>query len=84
MLRRTMIVLSAIAAFGAASSEMALARDFHRGDFGVYGWGYGSWGYFPPPYYDGRPHPYGNGCYEVRQRVLKPYGWRVRRISICE
>ena len=38
---------------------------------------YGYGGYYP--YYGDL-----GVCYEVRQRVLKPYGWRVRRISICE
>ncbi len=23
-------------------------------------------------------------CYVVRQRVLTRYGWRIRRVSICE
>ncbi len=87
MLRRTMIALLAVAAFGVGLPAAAFARDHHggwRGGYG-YGWGlgYGPWGYYPP-YYDGYPHPYGNGCYEVRQRVLKPYGWAVRRISICQ
>jgi len=27
---------------------------------------------------------YGGGCYIVRQRVLTRYGWRIRRIQICE
>lgn len=88
MLRRTMIALLAVAAFGMGLPAAALARDHHGGWRGGYGWGlgYGPWGYDPfyPPYYDGNPHPHGNGCYEVRQRVLKPYGWAVRRISICE
>jgi hypothetical protein len=46
----------------------------------------------PYGYYGGYGYPYGYGgyyedagvCYVVRRRVLTPYGWRIRRVSICE
>lgn len=45
---------------------------------------YGGYGY---PY--GYPYDYGSyygygGCYLVRQRVMTPYGWRLRRIEVCD
>jgi hypothetical protein len=40
---------------------------------------YGGYGY---PYDYGSYYDYG-GCYLVRQRVMTPYGWRVRRIQVC-
>jgi hypothetical protein len=47
------------------------------------GLGYG-YGY---PYYDGGYYPYYEDegvCYVVRQRVMTRYGWRIRRVSVCE
>jgi hypothetical protein len=52
---------------------------FHGGGFGFYApYGYGyPYGYIPY---------YGDAgvCYEERQRVKMRYGWRIRRVSICE
>jgi hypothetical protein len=54
---------------------------FHGGGFG-FGLGYypyyGYSGYYPPYYGDA------GVCYAVRQRVMTRYGWRIRRVSICE
>jgi hypothetical protein len=47
---------------------------------GYYGYGYGypySDGYYP--YYEDE-----GVCYVVRRRVLTRYGWRIRRVSVCE
>ena len=92
VLHKMTIALLVLAAVGLASSTGASARGghggsfhhgggWHGGGFGGFGWGYGPWGY---PYDDGYPAFYGRGCYEVRQRVLTRYGWRIRRVSICE
>jgi hypothetical protein len=56
---------------------------FHRG-FGGYGGGYyGDYGY---PY--GYGGYYGDddegGCYLVRRRVMTRYGWRIRRMQVCD
>jgi hypothetical protein len=56
---------------------------FRGGGFGFYGYGYGygygyPYGYYPPYYGDV------GVCYAVRQRVMTRYGWRIRRVSICE
>ena len=48
-----------------------------------YGGGYG----YPYAYgdYYGYPDYYGgDDCYLVRQRVLTRYGWRIRRVEICD
>jgi hypothetical protein len=45
--------------------------------FGGYGYPYG-YPYNYSSYYD-----YG-GCYLARQRVMTRYGWRVRRIEVCD
>ncbi len=42
-----------------------------------YDYGYPYYAYDDSYYYDG-------GCYIVRQRVLTPYGWRLRPVQICE
>jgi hypothetical protein len=95
MLHKAAIALSVLAAVGLASGTAASARGGHMGGggfhghgwhgsgFGGFGWGlgYGPWGY---PYDDGQPVFYGRGCYVEHQRVRTRYGWRVRRVSICE
>jgi hypothetical protein len=55
---------------------------FHGGGFG-YGWGPGFYPYYG---YGGYWPYYGDQgvCYAVRQRVKTRYGWRTRRVSICE
>jgi hypothetical protein len=45
------------------------------GGFGIGGYGY-PYGY--SGYYDD------GGCYLVRQRVRTPYGWRLRRVQVCD
>src|SRR5215208_6870210 len=46
------------------------------GAYGAYGYGY-PYGYGGYGYEDG-------GCYLVRQRVMTPYGWRLRRVQVCD
>lgn len=53
---------------------------------------YGGYGYpyaYPYRYPYGYPYGYGSyygygGCYLVRQRVMTRYGWRVRRVQVCD
>ena len=90
MLRKTIIALLAVAALGLVSPTGAFARGgggghgggFHGGGFhggGFRGGGWGGWGLgFGYPYY------YGGDCYLVRRRVLTRYGWRIRRVEICD
>jgi hypothetical protein len=75
-----------------ASSTSALARGghFHGGGFhggGFHGRGFGP-GFYPYGYgYYGGYYPYyadAGVCYSVRRRVLTRYGWRIRRVSVCE
>jgi len=42
-----------------------------------YGYGYGNAGYDSYAYDNG-------GCYLVRRRVMTPYGWRLRRVQVCD
>jgi hypothetical protein len=76
-----------------ASSTPALDRrsrgggGFRGGGFRGAGFGLGwGWGLYPYGYYGGYYPYYGDVgvCYAVRQRVKTRYGWRIRRISICE
>ena len=75
-----------------ASSTSAVARGgFHHGGFrggGFRGAGLGlGWGLGLYPYGYGGYYPYygdAGVCYAVRQRVMTRYGWRIRRVSICE
>jgi hypothetical protein len=42
------------------------------------GYGYPYYGGYYPYYEDE------GACYVVRQRVMTRYGWRIRRVSVCE
>ena len=42
---------------------------------GYYGYGPGYYAYAPGPYY--------GGCYWTRQRIWDGWGWRVRRVRVC-
>jgi hypothetical protein len=70
-----------------ASTTSALARGggFRGGGFRGAGLGLGL-GLYPYYGYGGYYPYYGDAgvCYAVRQRVLTPYGWRIRRVSVCE
>jgi hypothetical protein len=60
---------------------------FHGGGFRGAGFGLGlGLGYYGPYGYGGYYPYYGDAgvCYEERQRVLTSYGWRIRRVSVCE
>jgi hypothetical protein len=49
-----------------------------RGGRFAIGAGYGyPYGYDSYAYDDG-------GCYLVRRRVLTPFGWRLRRVQVCD
>ena len=59
---------------------------FHGGFHGGFrGHGYG-FGFYPYYGYGGYWPYYGDEgvCYTVRQRVKTRYGWRIRRVSVCE
>ena len=58
---------------------------FRGGGFRGGGFGFGL-GVYPGYYYPGY-YPYyedEGGCYLVRQRVMTRYGWRIRRVQVCE
>ena len=48
---------------------LGLASPYYYG--GGYGYPYGYSSYYDP------------GCYVVRRRVMTPYGWRIRRVTVC-
>jgi hypothetical protein len=52
------------------------------GAYGAYGYPYG-YGYDYPYGYGGYDYVDG-GCYLVGRQVLTPYGWRLRRVQICD
>ena len=100
MLRKTIIALFAVAAVGLVLPFAAFAAGHHHGGFhgggfhgggfrggGFRGGGFGGFGFGIGGY--GYPYGYGGyyddgGCYLVRQRVMTPYGWRLRRIQVCD
>ena len=75
-----------------------LGGGFHGGGFrggGFRGGGFGGFGFYGPYAYSGYGYPYGypygyggyyddGGCYLVRQRVMTRYGWRLRRVQVCD
>ena len=61
---------------GIAAGAIGLGLGLATAPYG-YGGGYGY------PYgYDSYAYDTG-GCYLVRQRVMTPYGWRLRRVQVC-
>jgi hypothetical protein len=44
---------------------------------------YGGYGYGYPDGYDSYAYDQG-GCYLVRRRVMTQYGWRLRRVQVCD
>ena len=58
---------------------------FRGGGFRGGGFGFGL-GLYPYYGYGGYWPYYGDAgvCYAVRQRVKTRYGWRIRRVSVCE
>ena len=87
MFKKTIIAATAALAIGSFATP-ALAQHGHFGHGGHGGHGFG-WGPavglglglgLAAPYYGGYGYGYdgGYGCY--RQRVMTPYGWRVRLI----
>ena len=81
-------IIGASAVLLGASSTSALARGGHGGFHGgFHGRGFGP-GFYPYGYgYYGGYYPYyadAGVCYTVRRRVMTRYGWRIRRVSVCE
>jgi len=62
---------------GLALGALATGGYGYGGYGPYYGGGYG-YGYAPA--YGG----YGGGCYITRERVFDGYGWRIRRVRVCE
>ena len=90
MLYKTIIVLFAVAVASLALPSRASARGGgHGGGGGFRGGGFrgGSFGFYGPY---GYPFGYGGyyddyvSCYLVRQRIHTGYGWRIRRVQICD
>lgn len=50
---------------------LGLAAPYYYGGYGYRGYPYGYSSYYDP------------GCYVVRRRVWTPYGWRIRRVTVC-
>src|SRR6478609_2167683 len=49
----------------------------------------GAYAAYPYGGYYGYPYAYGDyygdgGCYLVRRRIWTPYGWRIRRMQVCD
>jgi hypothetical protein len=64
--------------FGYGIGGFGLGVGLGYGLYGPSGY-YGDYGY---PYYAGYGDDDG-GCYLVHRRVRTPYGWRIRRVEIC-
>jgi hypothetical protein len=88
-------IMGASALLLGASTTSALARGggghgggggFHGGGFRGAGFGFGLGLGYPYYGYGGYYPYYGDAgvCYVERRRVLTRYGWRIRRVSVCE
>ncbi len=60
--------------FGAFAAGVGLGLYAPYAYYGDYGYDYP---YYAASYYDD------GGCYIVRRRVLTPWGWRIRRATVC-
>lgn len=82
--------------FAAAPLHGAVQHGQHHRRFPIaapaigFGLGYGAWrsyydsGYpYYAGYYDDAYYYRDGGCYIVRQRVLTPFGWRIRPVQVC-
>src|ERR1700687_6006910 len=83
-------IIGASALLLGSSTTSALARGgggFRGGGFRGAGFGLGlGLGLYGPYGYGGYYPYYGDAgvCYVTRQRVIARYGWRIRRVSVCE
>lgn len=78
MLRKLTIALAATVALGAAALAPSAASAKHFGGMG----GFGGFHHFH--HFGGIGIGYADdGCY-VAQRVLTPYGYRLRTVNVCE
>ena len=68
--------------FGGGGRGFGRGGGFRGAGFGL-GLGYGA--YYPYGYGGYYPYEGDEGvCYVVRRRVMTRYGWRIRRVSVCE
>jgi hypothetical protein len=81
----SLVGASALILGASTTSTLARGGGFRGGGFRGAGFGLGL-GLYPYYGYGGYWPYYGDEgvCYAVRQRVKTRYGWRVRRVSICE
>jgi hypothetical protein len=42
------------------------------------------YGYYGPRYYAPAPSYYGPRCWWTRERIWDGYGWRLRRVRVCD
>jgi hypothetical protein len=62
--------------FGVGAAALGLGLGLAYGAYGPYG----AYDYYGGPYY-----AYGDGgCYLEHRRVYTPYGWRIRRVEVCD
>ncbi len=64
----------------AAGAILSGGYGYYGGPYGYYGGGYG---YYGGPAYVAAPGYYGGDCYWQRQRFWDGYGWRIRRVQVC-
>jgi hypothetical protein len=82
MLRKLVLAAGLAAAFGTVALTPTVASAFpwkyhhHHHHFHGVGFGIGLY-----PSYD---YVVGPDCYVVKRPVQTPYGWRLRRITVCD
>jgi hypothetical protein len=62
---------------GIAAGAVGLGLGLAAAPYAYGGYGYG-------PGYDSYAYDDDGGCYLVRRRVMTPYGWRFRRVQVCD
>ena len=79
MIRKLVIALgaTAIIAGAALAPTAASAGGWKHKHHGWHGW-HGGIGIYTPTYFAG---PY---CYRVKRLVATPFGYKVRRVTVCE
>jgi hypothetical protein len=79
MIRKLILALGATAVLGAAALTPTTASAWSHGHHGHWHGGYGlGIGLYAPTLVAAED------CYVVKQKVLMPFGWRIRNVTMCD
>jgi hypothetical protein len=86
-LTRTLTALAAAATLTFAAVAMPQPAEARGGRVAagiIGGIASNGYGYYGPRYYAPAPIYYGPRCWWTRERIWDGYGWRLRRVRVCD